>query len=144
MISVVHTYIFLIFETSEHSLLTADDNRKVFSQLTLVLYNFKLVLYFNWIIISNQIKYYLPIKELIFCWYSMAFTGMLCRFTISYYSLLLKEHVPRTQKEVNSWKVIAFTMISSIMVNVHESFVTVWNRSCKFAFLTGGTKIVNM
>ena len=63
MISVMHTYIFLIFETSERSLLTADDNRKVFSQLTLVLYTFKLVLYYNWIIISNQIKNYLPIKR---------------------------------------------------------------------------------
>ena len=27
----------------------------------------------------------------------MAFTGMLCRFTIIYYGLLLKEYLPRTQ-----------------------------------------------
>ena len=41
---------------------TADDNSKVILQafqLTLVLYIFKLVLYFNSVIISNQIKYYL-------------------------------------------------------------------------------------
>ena len=51
---------------SEHSVKTSDDNRKVVSQalwLTLVLYIFKLVLYFNWIIISNQAKYYLPINR---------------------------------------------------------------------------------
>ena len=36
----------LCFETSEHSVQTADDNRKVISP-TLVLYIFKLVLYFN-------------------------------------------------------------------------------------------------
>ena len=45
---------------------TADDNRKVISQafkLTLVLYVFKLVLYFNSIIISNQTRYYLPINR---------------------------------------------------------------------------------
>ena len=32
----------------------------------------------------------------------MAFTSMLCRFTISYASLLLKGHV---LKEVNAWNV---------------------------------------
>ena len=56
----------LCFETSEYRVQTANDNRKVISQalkLTLVLYTFKVVLYFNWIIISNQMKYYLPIKR---------------------------------------------------------------------------------
>ena len=51
---------------SENSMHAADDNRKVISQelrLTLVLYTFILVLYFKWTIISNQIKYYLPIKK---------------------------------------------------------------------------------
>ena len=45
---------------------TADDNNKVISQalqLTLVLYILKLVLYFNSIIISNQINYYLARKR---------------------------------------------------------------------------------
>ena len=52
----------LYFETSENSVQTADDISEVISQaiqLTLVLYIFKLVLYFSSIIISNQIKYYL-------------------------------------------------------------------------------------
>ena len=51
---------------SENSVQAADDNRKVISQelrLTLVLYTFILVLYFKWTIISNQIKYFLPIKR---------------------------------------------------------------------------------
>ena len=39
---------------------------------------------------------------------------MLCKFTISYDSLLLKERVPRL-KEVNACNVTAW----SIMVNVH-------------------------
>ena len=50
------------FETSKHSVQTADDNNKVTSQalqLTLVLYIFKLVLSYYPITISNQIKYYL-------------------------------------------------------------------------------------
>ena len=45
---------------------TADDNSIVISQelqLSLALYIFKLVLYFNSIIISNQIKYYLAINS---------------------------------------------------------------------------------
>ena len=70
------------FETSEHSVQTADDNSKVISQafeLTLALNIFKLVLYFNSVIISNQIKYYLARNRgnLILCKYSIAFTGML-------------------------------------------------------------------
>ena len=55
----------LCFETSQHRVQTADDNNKDTSQilqLTLVLYIFKLVLYFNSIIISNQIKYYFAIN----------------------------------------------------------------------------------
>ena len=93
----------LCFETSEYSVQTADDNSKVISQaiqLTFVLYIYKLVLYFNSTINNNQIKYHLAIIEQIFCRYSIAFTDMLCRFTISYDSLLLKEHVPRTE---GSW-----------------------------------------
>ena len=35
--------------------------------------------------------------ERIFCRYSMAFTGIHCRFAICYESLLLKEHLPRNQ-----------------------------------------------
>ena len=45
---------------------TADYNSKVTSQafqLTLVLHIFKLALYFNLIIVSNQIKYYLVINR---------------------------------------------------------------------------------
>ena len=89
--------VYLCFETSMQ---TADDNSKVTSQaplVTSVLYIFKLVLYFNSSIISNQIKHYLAIKGRNFLQIHMAFTGMLCRFTISYHGLLLKEHVPRTQ-----------------------------------------------
>ena len=89
--------VYLCFETSMQ---TANDNSKVTSQaplVTSVLYIFKLVLYFNSSIISNQIKHYLAIKGRNFLQIHMAFTGMLCRFTISYHGLLLKEHVPRTQ-----------------------------------------------
>ena len=42
---------------------TADGNYKVTSQLTIVLYILKLVLYFNSIIISNQFKYCLAINR---------------------------------------------------------------------------------
>ena len=42
----------------------------------------------------------------------MAFTGMLCRFTISYKGLLLKEHVPRNQGCFNAWKVTAWSIIA--------------------------------
>ena len=51
----------LCFETSEHSVQTADDNNKDTSQalqLTLVLHIFKLILHINSIIISNLIKCY--------------------------------------------------------------------------------------
>ena len=80
-------------------------------QVTLVLYILKL-LHFNSNIISNQIKYYLWIERS-FSRYSMDFTGMLCRFTISYDELLLKKQVPRTQGSsgmqllgASWWKVI--------------------------------------
>ena len=64
----------------------ADDNSKVISQafqLTLVLNIFKLVLYFNSIIIRNQIKYYLARNRGNFMQIQiyanfMAFTDMLC------------------------------------------------------------------
>ena len=54
-----------------------------------IIYMFKLVLYFNSVIISNQIKYYLARNRGIFCKYSIA--------TVSNDSFLLKEHVPRIQ-----------------------------------------------
>ena len=56
----------LCFENREHSVQIADDYSKVTSkalQLTLVLYIFKLALYFNSIIFSNQIKHYLAINR---------------------------------------------------------------------------------
>ena len=74
---------------SGHTVETDDENSKVISQtsqLTLALHILKLVSYFNSIIISNQIKYYLAIIR---C--------MLFRFTISHDSLLLKEYAPRAQ-----------------------------------------------
>ena len=57
------------FETSERSVPKGDDNSKVTSQkpqVFLVLYIFRLVLYFNSSIIGNQIKYYLAINRRIF------------------------------------------------------------------------------
>ena len=66
----------------------------------LVLNVFKIVLYFKSIINSNQIKNYWAIIEGIFYRYSMAFADMLCRFTISYDGLLLKEYVPITQRSL--------------------------------------------
>ena len=56
----------LCFETSEGSVQTADDNYKDTLEalrLTLVSNIFKLVLYFNSIIISNQIKYHLALNR---------------------------------------------------------------------------------
>ena len=84
---------------------TAVDKSEVTSQapqVTLVLYIFKLVLYFNTSIVRNQIKYYL---ERIFYRYSMAFTGMLCGFAISYDGLLLKIACTKnSRKLMSSWK----------------------------------------
>ena len=57
------------FETSEHNVQTADDNNKdtletlQYIKLLLLLYVFKLVLYFNSTIISNQTIYYLAINR---------------------------------------------------------------------------------
>ena len=71
------------FETSEHSMQAADDNSKVISQafqLTLVLNNFKLALYFNSVIINNQIKYYLTRNRGNFMQIQYGFTDMLCHF----------------------------------------------------------------
>ena len=70
----------LCFETSELSMLTANGSSRVISealQLTLALYIFKLVLYYNSIIISNQMMYYLAINTGSFCKYSLVFTDML-------------------------------------------------------------------
>ena len=59
----------LCFETSEHNVQTADDNNKdtleelQYIKLLLLLYIFKLVLYFNSTITSNQIIYYLAINR---------------------------------------------------------------------------------
>ena len=59
----------------------------------------------------------------------MAFTGMLCRFTISYKGLLLKEHVPRNQVCFNAWEVTAWSIIakdlkaSLLYEIVHVSFL---------------------
>ena len=50
------------FETNEHSVQTADGNSKLTSntfKTTLVLCNFKLVLYLDTTAVKNQIKYYL-------------------------------------------------------------------------------------
>ena len=69
-------------------------------QLTLVLYIFKLVLYFNLIIVSNEIKYYLAINRGNFLQIRYGFH----RHNFQIHSqlamsdgLLLKEHVPRNQ-----------------------------------------------
>ena len=73
----------------------------------------------------------------------MAFTGMLCRFTISYDGLAMIacywKSMYQERKEVNAWNVT----VSSIMVNSHWSFVTVGNRSGNFIVLAGETEIVN-
>ena len=49
--------------------------------------------------ISSEMKYYLAINRRNFMQVQscMAFTGMLCRFTIRCDVLLLKEHIRRTQ-----------------------------------------------
>ena len=51
-------FVNLCFETSEHSVHKADDNSRVNPQalqLSLTLQNFKLILYFNSVIVSNQL-----------------------------------------------------------------------------------------
>ena len=65
--------VYLCFETSMQ---TANDNSKEAPLVTSVLYIFKLVLYFNSSIISNQIKHYLAIKGRNFLQIHMAFTGI--------------------------------------------------------------------
>ena len=79
------------------------NNSKITSQalqLTLVLYIFKLVLYFNLIIVSDEIKYYLAINRGNFLQIQYGFH----RHNFQIHSqlamsdgLLLKEHVPRNQ-----------------------------------------------
>ena len=84
----------ICFETREHSVQTAGDNSKVISQafrLTLVLYIFKLVLHFNSSITRNQIKYHLARNRGNFLQIQSCFA------TVNYESLLLKEHLPKTQ-----------------------------------------------
>ena len=59
----------LCFDSSKHSLQTADGNNKVTSrvlQTILVAYIFKLVLHFDWAVINNQIKYHFKQNERIF------------------------------------------------------------------------------
>ena len=78
---------------SKHSEQTGDDNSKVISQaLRLIL----LLYIFNSIIISNNIKYYVAIEEIL-CRYSMAFINMLSRSTISYEGFVIERTYTRTQ-----------------------------------------------
>ena len=70
-------------------------------QESLVLFTFKLVLYFNWIIISDQTKDYLPINrdkflQIQYGFYRYALQIHYQLWWARYDSLLLKEHVPRT------------------------------------------------
>ena len=90
----------LCFKSIKYSVQAADDFSQVILQtfpLNLVLYISKLVLYFNSIIISNQIKYYLARNKGNFLQIKYGFfRHVLPLSTVSSDSLLLKQHVPRT------------------------------------------------
>ena len=64
----------------------------------------------------------------------MAFTGMLCRFTISYDSLLLQEHVPRTQGS---------QCLEHDCFEHHGEMLLCEMAHVGLFFLTGGAEIVN-
>ena len=126
---------------SERSLQTADDNRKVISRalkLTLVLYTVKLVIYFNWIIISNRIKYYLLINR-----ENSADTVWLLQECSSdspsaMAACYWKSNVPRTQ---GSWYLERDCLEhhGERSLNLCYSIKSLMLVS----FLTGGTEIVN-
>ena len=119
---------------SGHTVETDDGNSKVISQtsrLTLALYILKLVLYFNSIIISNQIKYYLAINrwsfhQIRYDFYKHAFRIHNQQWWLVIERACTKSSVSRTWLFVASWW-----------------NVTVWNGSYRFAFLTRGAEIVN-
>ena len=95
----------LCYETSKHSVQTADDNSKVISQLLqliLALYIFRLVLCFN-SIISDQIKCYLA--DTVWYWkayFSDSLSAMIACYWKSVYQKL---------KEVNAWNVTVWSIM---------------------------------
>ena len=84
----------------------AHGNRKVTSQalpVNLVLHIFKLVLYFNSFIISNQIKYCLAVNR-----------GSFLQIQYGFYRYALQFHY-QNLKEVNAWN----ETVWSIMMKAH-------------------------
>ena len=118
----------LCFETSEHSVQTADGNSKVISQafrLTLVLYIFKFVLYFNSVIISNQINYYLGRNrgnflqmQYGFYRHALPLSPLIAYWRNTYQKL----------KEVNAWNINSW----SIMVKSHKLSLFLWQEELKW------------
>ena len=105
---------------------TADDNSKAISQafqLILVIYIFKLVLYFNSIIISNQIKYYLEgitVLQIQYGFYSHALP--LSAMIACYWKNTYQEF-----KEVNAWNMNVW----SIMVEGRKVSLFFWQEELK-------------
>ena len=118
----------LCFKKSEHSVQTTEDKSKVISQafkLTLMSHIFKLVLYFNSIITSNQIKYYSArnrgnVLQIQYDFYRYALplsTMIACYWTSTYRGL----------KEVNAWNVNVW----STMVKGHKVSLFLWQEELK-------------
>ena len=100
----------LCFEISEHSVETTDDNNNVTLQApvtTLVSYVFKLVSYFDSVVISNQIKYCLATSRGTFLQVQYGFY----RYNLQIrHGLLLKDHLPRTQKS-EAWHMTIWSIM---------------------------------
>ena len=113
----------LCFETSEHSVETTDDNNNVTLQApvtTLVSYVFKLVSYFDSVVISNQIKYCLATSRGNFLQVQYGF----CRFVMvccwkTIYQELKKVKPGTWLFGASCWKII-------------KELCTIWNCLSKF------------
>ena len=105
-----------IYEHIQIFVLKQGSNSKVTSQalqVNLVLYVFKLVLYFNSSIFSNQIKYYLAIKRRNFLQVQYDFYRHALQIDNHLWWLVIKKTCAK--KEVNVWSVT----VGGIMVKGH-------------------------
>ena len=99
----------LCFEISEHSVETTDDNNVTLQApvTTLVSYVFKLVSYFDSVVISNQIKYCLATSRGTFLQVQYGFY----RYNLQIrHGLLLKDHLPRIQKS-EAWHMTIWSIM---------------------------------
>ena len=99
-----------------------------------------MVLYFNSIIISNQIEFYSAINREISAadTDSMTFTGI-TEFAKDPLSAMISCYWKSMYLELKEGKLMPGTWL----LGASWWNVTVWNGSCKFAFMTGGAEIMN-